>query len=220
MKYLHLVVEGETERVFVENTLKPFFKSFDILVKPPVIGITSRQRRTGITDFEKPKKDIENVLTQNRRNPDIVVSTMFDLAQLPSKFPGYQQALQFANPYDQVNYLEKQMEASINNDRFVAYLQLFEFEALILSHVEAFVNEFPNRKQEIKALENKVSKLGNPELVNHNRYPSLLIGESIPEYRHRKVFGAEIAQKIGVENLIKNCSHFGKWIERIKEKCG
>jgi hypothetical protein len=52
---------------------------------------------------------------------------------LPADFPAYDQALSAIDPYMRVEVLESAMAADISDSRFIPYIQLHEFEALVLA---------------------------------------------------------------------------------------
>ena len=58
---------------------------------------------------------------------------MFDLYALPADFPGYAEARREVDPYGKVRILEDALGNDIADRRFIPYIQLHEFEALILA---------------------------------------------------------------------------------------
>ncbi len=62
-----------------------------------------------------------------------VFTTMFDLYALPDDFPGYEAAKAIGEPYARVAALETAFAEAINDSRFIPYIQLHEFEALLFA---------------------------------------------------------------------------------------
>ncbi|RKZ66138.1 MAG: hypothetical protein DRR16_08715 [Candidatus Parabeggiatoa sp. nov. 3] len=65
------------------------------------------------------------------------LSTFFDLYRLPNDFPQFKEAQKQQEPLQRVNYLETAFENNINHDKFIPYIQLYEFEGLLFSEVQA-----------------------------------------------------------------------------------
>jgi hypothetical protein len=146
---------------------------------------------------------------------------MFDLYALPNDFPGYEKASSIRDPYEKVSTLEKAFSDDINDNRFIPYIQLHEFETLLFSDLSMLRLEYFEHNKEISQLEKVlVDFSNNPELINENRNtaPSKRIIKLIPEYKGNKVnVGATIASMIGIDHLKKTCSHFNDWILKLED---
>ena len=152
-------------------------------------------------------------------NQDSWFSTMFDLYALPDDFPGFEESKKKPSPYDRVQVLEDSLGIQVTYRRFVPYIQLHEFEALLFSDPSKFRKEFPNRERAIRQLATVKSQFGNPEMIDDNpsKAPSKRIIQEIPEYEGRKVSaGPEIAGAIGIATLREECPHFGDWLGRLE----
>jgi hypothetical protein len=107
----------------------------------------------------------------------------------------------------------------LRSTRFIPYLQLHEFEALLLADPEKFDWEFLDHEKAIRSLVELVAHFASPELID-DRYdtaPSRRISAVIPEYEGRKASaGPLIAEKIGVDTLRQKCPHFGDWLSRLE----
>ena len=84
---LYIIVEGQTEESFVNQTLKPYLGNFLVGANALVVT-TSRKRgaRGGLSDYHKPRNDILR-LTKQEKNANVRFTTMFDLYGLPIDFP-------------------------------------------------------------------------------------------------------------------------------------
>ena len=92
----------------------------------------AREYRGGLLGYERAKKDIRAWLKEDKHT-ECRFTTMFDLYALPDDFPGYAEAMSTSDPYDRVGILEQKMAEDIGDSRFIPYIQLHEFEALILA---------------------------------------------------------------------------------------
>ena len=218
---LNFIVEGQTEEAFVNTVLRSHLADFAVLSSARCVE-TSRRRNLkysgGITDYARAKRDIQRWL-RNDRNSDARFTTMFDLYALPADFPSYADASRHPDPYDRVRALEDALSTDIADWRFIPYLQLHEFEALLLSDPERLATQFPGRDDAIRRLASAVSSFGSPELVNGGEQtaPSKRIIAKIPEYEGRKVSaGPIVAGQIGLPLLRSRCEHFAGWLSRLE----
>ncbi|MDR1309967.1 MAG: DUF4276 family protein [Deltaproteobacteria bacterium] len=161
--------------------------------------------------YGKAKKDILAWLKEDH-GKECRFTTMFDLYALPDDFPGYDEARFQIDPYKKVKILEDFMAHDINDNRFIPYAQLHEFEALILADPRQLEWEYLEHD---KPILNLISMVGaqNPELVNDGKdtAPSKRILKEIPEY-NKATAGPAVAEKIGLPVLRAKCGHFHDWL--------
>ncbi len=141
---------------------------------------------------------------------------MMDYYALPKSFPG-KEDIQGNNCFEKVRFLEQKWFEDINNQRFVPYLQLHEFEALVFTSPLEVSKAFPGKQNIHKRLENIKNKFDSPEEINDNpdTNPSNRIVKLIPEYQ--KVFhGALIVGRIGLDKINNECSHFCDWVDKME----
>lgn len=144
MVRLHMVVEGQTEEAFINTMLVEHLALYNVFADVRCVQ-TSRRRgrifRGGLLDYARAKKDLELWIKEDR-NPDAYFTTMFDLYALPQDFPSYDEAKKYTSAYQRVALLEQAFSRDIGSYRFVPYIQLHEFEALILVDPAKFDCEF------------------------------------------------------------------------------
>lgn len=219
---LHAIVEGPTEKAFVDRVLGPFLASYDVFADARCV-LTGRDSRTGrpfrggMTNYLKIKTDIETWMKEDR-SADCRFTTMFDLYGLPTDFPGYDLAVG-RTPYAKIEFLEVAFGRDFQEEgrnRFLPYLQLHEFEALVLAEPEALAQEYLEYRKPIK---NIVAMVGdqNPELIDdgYETAPSRRILKEIPAY-DKVTSGVQIVSAIGLEKLRRRCLHFSQWISRLE----
>ena len=218
---LHITAEGQTEQAFAKTLLAPYLADFNIFVDARSV-LTSKDKRAakeyrgGLLSYEKAKKDIKIWLKEDNHR-ECRFTTMFDLYALPQDFPGYQLAQKSANPYERITCLEKAMERDINDVRFIPYIQLHEFEALILADPQKLDWEYLEHERPIGNLLTVVAGL-NPELIDDGptTAPSKRILREIPEY-DKVTAGVSVAGKIGLKTLREKCRHFSDWLSRLEQ---
>lgn len=217
---LHVTAEGQTEQRFVNNVLMPHLAQFNVFIDARCV-LTSKDTRAtkeyrgGIASYAKARKDIQSWLKEDT-DPDCYFTTMFDLYALPNDFPGFEEAMQKTDGYERVCVLEEKMNEDLQDRRFISYIQLHEFEALILAEPQQLDWEYLDHEIPIKRLIDMVGT-HNPELINGNKKtaPSKRILQEIPEY-DKATAGVSVAKKIGLMTLRNRCQHFNKWLSRLE----
>ncbi len=139
MARLNIIVEGQTEETFVRDVLRDHLAACQVYVSVRRIETGRDQKRSkihrgGMTSYERAKRDIERWLSEDQT---AYLTTMFDLYGLPDDFPNLTEAGRQADPYRKVRLVEEGMAADIQSRRFIAYIQLHEYEGLLFSRVEA-----------------------------------------------------------------------------------
>ncbi len=220
---LHVVAEGQTEETFVNLVLAPHLAGFEVVADAHCVT-TGRHRgrpfRGGLISYAKAKRDISLWLKQDRRS-DARFTTFFDLYGLPRDFPGYEEAGRLQDPYERVAALERAIAADgdIADRRFVPYIQLHEFEALLLVNPRELASEFIEHEQGIENLVSLCERYDSPERINDgvDTAPSKRIIQEIPAYEGRKrSSGPLVAERIGLDALRESCPHFGGWLDRLE----
>jgi hypothetical protein len=224
---LHIIAEGQTEKNFVQKVLAPHFAGFNIVVDVRAV-MTSKDRRTsqkrsgGITSYGKAKNDIM-AWSKEDAGAESRFTTMFDLYGLPEDFPGHGKTPRPADPYERAKLLEEALAADITDPhgRFIPYIQLHEFEALIFADPQKLDWEYLEHETPIQNLTDMVVREGNPELINDGpkTAPSKRILKEIPEY-NKATSGVAVAEKIGLPTLRQKCRHFDEWVSRLENLAG
>lgn len=222
MKVINILCEGQTEQRFALKVLKPYLLPFDILVRTRLLSKRNdRNNRGGMVSYEKTKRDIELMIKSNRDGSfeKHYFTTMVDLYALPPDFPGFSDRPQDA--YLWVGNIEESLAADVSHSRFIPYIELHEFETLVICNPSKLQSEYPDSAKSIEKMDAKWHKdVGdNPELVNTQRTtsPSHRIISALEEhYRYDKVkSGTSVTSDIGIDALRAMCKHFNEWIEKL-----
>jgi hypothetical protein len=217
---LHAVVEGQTEESFVNQVLAPELGARHIFIDAHCVT-TGRRRmspdRGGIQRYIQLKKDLV-IWMKQERGRDVRFTTMVDLHRLPLDFPGYDDCKRRSDPHTRAECMENHLQADIQDDRLVPYIQLHEFEALLFSDVRMFEIAFPSQASEVSRLKSVRDDFPSPEHINDrpDQSPSKRILDVIPEYE-KIVSGVSIVQHIGLPVLRKECTHFGRWLDQLEQ---
>ena len=220
-KRLHITAEGHSEEKFVKDILSNHLGNFNISTDARRV-LTKKDKfknyRGGIVRFEKFKRDITNWLLEDN-DTEVRFSTMIDLYGLPKDFPGQEEASKEQDPYEKVKIMESRLGEEINDRRFIPYIQLHEFEALVFSKPEMIKYEYYGRESEVSKLQMALyEKENNPELINDSTVtaPSKRIESLIPEY-DKVNSGVLILKAIGIEYLRSQCKHFNEWLSKLEK---
>src|SRR5262249_30688110 len=151
------------------------------------------------------------------RSADARFSMMVDLYSLPDDFPGYPAGRALADPYERAYYLEQALAQELSDPRFLPYLQVHEFEALVLSAPQQIGLLIEGRGREIQDLIEECQDFPNPERINDGQHthPKARIQKHLPEY-DENVHGPLITEVIGLPTLRVQCPHFGEWLARLE----
>ncbi|HXX22272.1 MAG TPA: DUF4276 family protein [Terriglobia bacterium] len=216
---LHFVVEGQTEETFVRDLLAPELGAEGRYCDAHRVTTGRRGAkvyRGGLLSFAHLRKDLELWMKQDRA-PDSWFTTMVDLYRLPSDFPSITESRRIVDPIKKVELLEQSFSSAMNHPRFVPYVQLHEFEALLFSDARSFSVAFPRIGKEVAELQAIRSAFDTPEHIDEREHyaPSKQILRILPEY-DKPVSGPLIAKQIGLEKLRKECHHFNTWLARLE----
>lgn len=219
---LQLVVEGSTEEGFVNQVLREHLAPKEVFVSARCV-MTSRKRgkvhRGGGRSFQLWKNDIIRWMKEDPGH-ESYLTTMADLYAFPTDFPGFDEAESINDPYLRVAFLEKRFAGEIGSPRFFPYIQLHEFETLVLTEPEKITSQFTGAEKAAKNLSAEVSKFDNIELIDDGKTtaPSKRIISHIREYEGRKrTVGPQIVREIGLDRIRKKCAHFNQWLIRLED---
>ncbi|MFN5658540.1 MAG: DUF4276 family protein [Pseudanabaena sp.] len=219
---LNIIVEGQTEELFVNNTLVDHLGQFQISTSAcRVTTSKAKGKKGGLENYAKVENDINRWLKQQSKQ-DARFKTMFDLYALPNEFPSFEQANKLLDPYHKVGLLETAFANSINDNRFIPYIQLHEIESLIFTNLEEIYKSFPEYdtyQNEINRLSTECSSYSSPELINQGitTAPSKRLAKVIPRYDKLKTtLAPQVIQKIGLVKIREKCPHFDQWVTRLE----
>lgn len=223
---LHILAEGQTEEGLVKNVLAPALGAHNVFADAH--SITTSQRRGqifrgGLKDYENLARDLMLWMKQDQ-GEESWFTTMVDFYRLPNNFPGYETAPSAAPALDRIAHFEAELGLDIGRRmghipiarRFIPYIQLHEFEALLFSDPTAFTVMFPNRPKKIAQLTSIRAKFPSPEDINDGQLtaPSKRILNVLPDYQ-KSVAGILIAQRIGLAKIRSECQHFSDWLAKL-----
>lgn len=227
VKIVHVLCEGQTEQGFVEEVLKPYLMAKGITSVKSVLVTTNKKKnaRGGLVTYQHAFDDLSIMLKSNTDGEyeRHIFTTMFDLYALPGDFPGYEESHSIDDRYSRVASFERAFYEAIGSERFVPYIQLHEYEALVFCGLDYLPLMYKGCDGNIEKLKSELAEVGNPELVNDSpdtapskRIIKAVEGNKRTHYNYDKPkAGKFVAQKVGIETLRDQCPHFNGWIEQL-----
>ena len=230
MARLLVHVEGQTEEQFVNELLAPHLYSHGYgLVGARLLGnARQRARRGGIKPWRTVRKDIVSHL---KEDAGALCTTMVDYYRLPQTgsgaWPGRAAASDL--PYaENVRSVERALLEDVDEvmgqgfdpSRFVPFVMIHEFEALLFSDCAIFGAAI-RRADLTPRFQGIRDAFPNPEQIDDSpeTAPSKRIEDLFPRYQ-KPLMGVLAAQAIGLEAMRAECPHFDGWLERLEAVVG
>jgi hypothetical protein len=223
---LFIYVEGQEEELFVNRVLRGHLNSFGVVVQKPILAATSFRIGDddiadvtvgGVTNYDAIRQDILNQLATGEIGADSILTTFIDMYALPQSFPGYQDAkLNGLNGGGKASHIEQAWRNDIGASNFFPYIQVHEFEALVLTRPSVLQTYYPEHNAGIEQLRTECASFSTPEHINEDKAksPSHRILARVPNYQ--KIDGFRHLQDIGLPELKAHCPRFREWIERCE----
>ncbi|MGM9735049.1 MAG: DUF4276 family protein [Candidatus Cryptobacteroides sp.] len=215
MKRLIIVAEGQTEQVFINEVLAPYMSKFGFRSITPIL-IKKKNGHGGLVNYQHLFNTIRGLLASQKN--DFIVSTLVDYFRIPNNMPHYDEAMIQSNDLLRADYLQKSFLADINDRRFIPYIQLHEFEALLFSNNNGFAKYWNDDMS--KLTKSIVDMYQNPEDINSSpeTAPSKRLLAINKKY-DKVIDGNLIAIEVGIHEMINKCPRFAKWIDCLISEC-
>ena len=216
-------VEGQTEEAFVKRLLAPHFghRGF-VSVDARIMGHSrQRGRRGGVRSWISFREELIRQLKSDRH---LFHTSMVDFYGMPAEgnraWPGRQEAAKM--PQDRRGqHLAQQMLADLHTtrpgeERFVPFVTMHEFEALLFSDCEAFARALamPELTEPLRDIRNQFE---SPEHINDapETAPSKRVEALHPRYA-KVTDGTAAAEEVTLAKMTQQCPHFANWLHRLE----
>jgi len=215
---VYIICEGPTEVRFVKNVLAPNLGNRQLFLHPVTIG--GQRSKGGNVTFDRLYMNVRRQLYNNRQS---YCSTLVDFYGLDSDFPGVKLASTRSSLNAKadavVDGLLGELRSRVDPDpllRFIPYVQMHEFEALLFSGPSAFAaavgqaetsSEFATIRADFET----------PEHIDDNpdSAPSKQILKLIPGYE-KPLMGEIAAKAIGLPKIRQECPLFNAWLAKLE----
>lgn len=213
-------VEGQTEEKFVSELVGPRLASRGVFIRATTPG--RRRAHGGVRHWGRIRRELLRYLKEDTGR---CVTTMFDYYGLPSDWPGRDEARREKRVSTKAESIEHAICAdvggvlgkSFDGARFVPYIQMHEFEALLFSDTSVLGEAVPGPDLKCR-LDAIVAKCGEPECIDDDpeSAPSKRICALAPRYQ-KVLHGIIAAKRIGLSTMQKRCPHFAQWLENLEQ---
>ncbi len=220
-------VEGQTEESFVKEILEPHLCcnfGYSSVGARLIGNARQRIRRGGIRTWPTVQQDIVHHL---REDSGCFATIMVDYYGLPKSgagaWPGRAKAS--SSPFSKKaeivenrisNDVCSQMGSAFNKSRFIPYLMMHEFEALLFSDCTNFCNGI-GRPELTEKFQRIRDQFANPEEIDDtpDRAPSKRIQELIEGYE-KPLLGTLGVLHIGLDQIRTECPNFSNWMDKLE----
>ncbi len=226
MTRLLVHVEGQTEETFVNELIRPHLiaRGFTSVSARLLGNARQRARRGGIKAWTAVRDDITRHLLADL---GCYSTTMVDYYALPATgtkaWPGRENAnfLNHANKAQKVENaialdISVSLKTPLQSSRFIPYVVMHEFEALLFSDCQAFANGV-GRAYLAPVFQNIKDQFGSPEEINDSpaTAPSKRVEILIPGYQ-KPFLGNLAALEIGLPKMRQECPQFAQWLANLE----
>ncbi|GAB0058461.1 hypothetical protein SIID45300_02810 [Candidatus Magnetaquicoccaceae bacterium FCR-1] len=216
---VHVICEGQTEEAFVHELLVPWFNEYEIKLTPRLIGKPGH--KGGRVNCARLFEDVQLLLNDK----SAYCTTLIDYYGMENDVPGKVEADRLPTPAAKAACLTTAIRSSLQRElgekyaaamqRFIPYVQLHEFEALLFSDPERlargiFRNDLADRFQTIR------NAFATPENINDSPLtaPAKRISRLVPDYE-KPLYGSLAALEIGLEAMRRECALFRDWMDGL-----
>lgn len=215
---VHIICEGQTEEMFVNEVLAAELQSRNIWMIPSMIGKPGH--KGGNFKFDRLFTDLRARLLTDKA---AYCTTFFDFYGLPEAFPGKEEALTKSFTAEKsaclLGSLTAQLEKLLGAEalrRFIPYVQMYEFEGLLFSHPEKLASGI-NQRPLAKAFQNIRDSFATPEEINNSTAtaPSKRIERLYSGY-DKPLHGSLAAMEMGLNAIRQECVLFDTWLKSIE----
>ena len=216
MTRLLMLVEGQSEEIFVKQTLAPHLAEHGVFVQPIVLWTKRLGSGGGYRGGVSNWGQIQRSLMPLTYDTDAWITTLLDFYGLPEDVPGYHEALLPGDVREKVSLLESRLEAEVGHPRFIPFLALHEFEAWVFCNGDVLAKHF-DRVDLAAQVADAVAFAGEPELINHGKdtHPKARLQAMATGYKETSD-GPTLMEKIGIAAIRAACPHFAAWLTRLE----
>ncbi len=214
---LAISVEGQTEERFVKDVLYPHLIDHDVFAEAKIVatGWTADGKRAkgGGINSQRVASELRALLGSYRTG---FVTSFYDFYGFEDRRPG-----------ETADALQDRLADLLDGPRnLIPYVQLHEFEALLLSDAAVAADYFQAPRIE-PALRQAVAAAGGAEKVNDNpttapskrlerwttdHAPTLMRFTKRTKVRH----GAALAERMSLPIIRQACPRFSDWLTRLE----
>lgn len=213
-----VLVEGRTELIFVQQLLAPWLAQYQIYAT--AILVSKPGQKGGDVQFARVQQDIGAHLKQRSHT---YITLMVDYYGLKAEWPGREKASASSTPTQKAHTLYQATTQKVAElfgqyratERFIPYLAMHEFEALLFSDIEVLATQL--NLSSVQTLKQQIKGVQSPEEINDSPHtaPSKRLTSLAPQFR-KTTTGINIARAIGLPKIRQSCPLFNDWLTRLE----
>jgi hypothetical protein len=219
MTRLLILVEGDSEELFVQNILAPHLENFAVYAR--ATGVVSKRLASGMKFTGGNRwSNVQLSLRPLLADTEAWVTTLLDFYGLPDNFPGvFEASTSHGAAPDRVQTVEVAISEAVGKpQRFIPFIALHEFESWYFASPSKVADYF-GKADVREAMERACQEADGPENINHGK-------ETHPSKRlegygmgFRKTSAVAVLKDIGLDAIRATCPHFNAWLAHL-EKLG
>ncbi len=212
------LVEGQTEEKFIKGIVAPALIARNV----SIIATTPGRKRSqgGVRLWGGIRVELLRYLKEDTNR---YATTMFDYYGMPIDWPGrdlarHQAHRQKATTVESamLEDISEAMGSTFNRKRFIPYIQMHEFEALLFS-APSILGKVISEQDIACDLQGIADSFQTPEEIDDGSRsaPSKRILQLSQQYQ-KVLHGSIAAWQIGLPFMRQKCPHFGEWLEKLE----
>ncbi|MDX8404707.1 MAG: DUF4276 family protein [Mariprofundus sp.] len=217
--YIEIValVEGDTEKKFISALIAPYLAGKHVYMTP--IVLSKPGQKGGDVKFSRAINDIGSHLKQRS---DTYLTLFVDYYGIRNDWPGLAEAKQQSLPEKKSETFNQATKAKVielfadyrPDRRFVPYVAMHEFEALLFSHPQILADQL---HVDVSVIEEILTECGEPEKINDSPHtaPSKRISALSTRFKKTST-GIATARAIGLDCMRRACPLFNDWLNAIE----
>ena len=215
------LVEGTTERIFLADLVAPYLTGRGVYLTP--IVISKPGQKGGDVKFARVRNDIGLHLKQRG---DTYLTLFLDYYAIRSDWPGLAEAKTQSTPGDKADKINRATFDEVVKLfgeygvywRFIPYIAMHEFEALLYSDPQMLAAQLGVPQTEIEAI---LAECGEPEAIDDSPLtaPSKRL-ETLSGRFKKTSTGIAIAKAIGLTAMRQQCPLFDGWLTTVENLKG
>ena len=213
MKRLVFIVEGDTEIIFIQKRVIPYFyrKGLQNVMNAQKISTNRKaNKKGGNVGFEYLKNEVSRVFATK----NVLITTLLDFFRLPTDYPNYSTD-SFKIPAIE-DAIKDAVGKNIDPACFLPYIQKHEMESLMFTNMDGFEIVVDDGKS-LETLRAIIQKYPNPEDINggSETAPSKRLGKIFPY--NKTADGEMILEMLDIDDMRSKCPRFDEWMGKLED---
>lgn len=209
-----VVVEGTSEELFLRRVLAEHLANRGVYLTAMKV-LRGHGARGGGSSWQVWRRHLRGLLGREPRT-GVAVTTFLDLYRIPDDTPGY--VPPSGDGAVRADQVLQALRSELNDERFIPYIQVHEFESLLFAELMALSRIDPDlfEARELNKLATSVSHL-LPEAIDEGdaSAPSKRVLHTFPKF-DKIDHGVPAVEAIGLTLLREKCPRFNAWVTQLE----